>query len=31
VPREEKAMPKFMIERDLPGAGKLSADELASP
>jgi Protein of unknown function (DUF4242) len=26
--RKEKAMPKFVIEREIPGAGKLSAQEL---
>src|SRR5436309_415339 len=26
--REEPQMPKYVIERDLPGAGKLSAEEL---
>ena len=27
-PTEPTAMPKYIIERDIPGAGKLSADEL---
>jgi Nickel responsive protein SCO4226-like len=27
-PRSEPAMPKFVIERDIPGAGKLSPSEL---
>lgn len=26
--KEEQTMPKFVIERELPGAGKLSPDEL---
>src|SRR6185436_18980780 len=26
--REERAMPKYVIERDLPGAGKLSSEQL---
>ena len=28
--REAKEMPKYVIERDLPGAGDLTADELQS-
>jgi hypothetical protein len=27
---KEKAMPKYMIERDMPGAGALAPDELAA-